>query len=219
MTVQPKKLLAIYGASGCGRSVMPVAATMLLSEDRDRCELLFIDDGRRDPIVNGRRVVTYAEFLREPAGSRQICIAIADSKVRARLAARCEQDGIASFGVVATNAVVMDEVEIGAGSILSPFVTIASNVRIGRCFHGNLYSYVEHDCVVGDFVTFAPGVKCNGNVHIGDFAYLGAGCVIKQGRPGAPLVIGEGAIVGMGAVVTKDVPAGATVVGNPARVS
>ena len=72
--------------------------------------------------------------------------------------------------------------------------------------------------MIGDFVTFAPGVKCNGNVVIEDHAYIGAGAVIKQGQPGAPLGIGHGAVVGMGAVVTKSVPAGATVVGNPARV-
>jgi acetyltransferase-like isoleucine patch superfamily enzyme len=71
--------------------------------------------------------------------------------------------------------------------------------------------------VIGDFVTFAPGVKCNGNVVIEDHAYIGAGAVIKQGVPGVPLVIGRGAVVGMGAVVTNSVPAGTTVVGNPAR--
>ena len=106
---------------------------------------------------------------------------------------------------------------VGAGAVLSPFVTITSNVRIGQHFHANLYSYVEHDCVVGDFVTFAPGVHCNGNVVVEDHAYIGTGAILKQGQPGKPLVIGRGAVVGMGAVVTKSVAPGVTVVGNPAR--
>jgi sugar O-acyltransferase (sialic acid O-acetyltransferase NeuD family) len=156
--------------------------------------------------------------MAEPASSRHVCIAIANSQVRQRLAVQCEADGIGFFEVRAANVVEMDEVQLGEGAILSPFVTLTSNIRIGRHFHANLYSYVEHDCVIGDFVTFAPGVKCNGNVVIEDHAYIGAGAVIKQGQPGAPLVIGRGAVVGMGAVVTKSVPAGATVVGNPARV-
>ncbi|WP_367947237.1 DapH/DapD/GlmU-related protein [Sphingopyxis sp. BSNA05] len=100
----------------------------------------------------------------------------------------------------------------GAGACLSPFVTLTSNITIGRCFHANLYSYVEHDCVVGDYVTFAPGAKANGNVTIGDHAYIGAGAILRQG-----ISIGAGATVGMGAVVTRDVAAGQTVVGNPAR--
>ena len=125
--------------------------------------------------------------------------------------------GVQPWAVAASNAVQMDAVELGAGAVLSPFVTLTSNIRIGQHFHANLYSYVEHDCVLGDFVTFAPGVHCNGNVHIEDHAYIGAGAIIKQGQPGQPLVVGRGAVVGMGAVVTKSVAAGATVVGNPAR--
>jgi sugar O-acyltransferase (sialic acid O-acetyltransferase NeuD family) len=146
-----------------------------------------------------------------------VCIAIANSQIRQRLALQCAADGLGFFEVRAPNVVQMDDVQLGDGAILSPFVTLASNIRIGQHFHANLYSYVEHDCMIGDFVTFAPGVKCNGNVVIEDHAYIGAGAVIKQGVPGAPLVIGRGAVVGMGAVVTKSVPAGTTVVGNPAR--
>jgi acetyltransferase-like isoleucine patch superfamily enzyme len=97
-------------------------------------------------------------------------------------------------------------------------VTLTSNIRIGKHFHANLYSYVEHDCVIGDYVTLAPGVKCNGNVVVEDHAYIGTGAIIKQGQPRQPLVIGRGAVVGMGAVVTKSVPPWATVVGSPARV-
>ena len=100
---------------------------------------------------------------------------------------------------------------------MSPFTIVSPNAAIGRYFHCNYHSYVAHDCVIGDFVTFAPGVKCNGTVTIEDHAYIGSGAVIKQSQPGRPLVIGRGAIVGMGAVVTKSVAPGVTVVGNPAR--
>jgi len=120
--------------------------------------------------------------------------------------------------LVAENAVVLDEVSIGEGAILCHFTQLTSNIRIGKYFHANIYSYVAHDCVIGDYVTFAPAVRCNGNVVIEDHAYIGTGAVIKQGSPDKPLVIGRGAIVGMGAVVTKDVPPGVTVVGNPAKV-
>lgn len=213
-----RALYGIYGVSGCGRGVMPLASAMLEAErGAAGYELVFVDDAPPAGVVNGRRVLTYTQFLAEDASSRHVCIAIANSRIRSSLAERCRGDGITSFTVQAGNIVVMDEVSLGEGAILSPFVTLASNICIGRHFHCNLYSYVEHDCVIGDFVTFAPGVHCNGNIRIEDHAYLGAGCIIKQGKPDAPLVIGAGAVIGMGAVVTRSVPPGTTVVGNPAR--
>ncbi|MDM0073097.1 acetyltransferase [Variovorax sp. J2P1-59] len=210
-------LFAVYGVSGCGRSVMPVARKQLQRQGIAPNQLVFVDDQPEAQVVNGQRVVPYAEFLQAEASSRHVVLAIANSTVRAMLAARCAADGVQPWTIAATNVVVMDEVTLGEGAILSPFVTLTSNIRIGRHFHANLYSHVEHDCVIGDFVTFAPGVRCNGNVVVEDHAYIGSGAVIKQGKPGQPLVIGRGAVVGMGAVVTRDVPPGVTVVGNPAK--
>lgn len=210
-------LYAVYGASGCGRGVMPLARAQLALQGIPAAQLVFVDDQPEAAEVNGHRVLRYAEFMQADASSRHIVIAISNSAVRQVLADRCAADGVQAWTVQAANAVVMDEVSLGEGAALSPFVTITSNIRIGRHFHANLYSYVEHDSVIGDFVTFAPGAKCNGNVQIEDHAYIGAGAVIKQGRPGKPLVIGRGALVGMGAVVTRDVPPGITVVGNPAK--
>ncbi len=212
------KRYAIFGVSGCGRSLLPIVRHKLQRcLDAGICDLVFVDDNPSNLFVNGQRVLTYAQWLSEPASMRYINIAIANSHVRQNLVQRCAADGVQFYEVRASNVVQLDDVQLGEGAVLCPFVTLTSNIRIGRHFHANIYSYVEHDCVIGDYVTFAPGVMCNGNVHIDDHAYIGAGAVIKQGLPGTPLIIGRGAVVGMGAVVTKSVPPGVTVVGNPAR--
>lgn len=206
-------LIGVYGAGGCGRGILP-----LVRQQASDVRLVFIDDGMAPGSINGHDIVSWNEFLDLETSDRRVCLAISSSRVRETLALRCDDEGIALFEARAANVVQMDAVVLGGGACLSPFVTLTSNIRIGRCFHANLYSYVEHDCVIGDFVTFAPGVKCNGNVVIEDHVYIGAGAVLKQGGPGNPLVIGRGAVVGMGAVVTKSVAPGVTVVGNPARV-
>ena len=208
------ELVGVYGASGCGRGILPVLRENLEGED---ARLVFIDDGGGASRVNGHEVLKWQEFLNEPYEKRSVCLAIADPRLREKLGMRCQDAGVDFREARASNVVVMDDVLIGEGACLSPFVTLTSNIRIGRFFHANLYAYVEHDCLIGDYVTFAPGAKCNGNVRIDDYAYIGSGAVIKQGNPGKPLVIGRGAIVGMGAVVTRDVAPGATVAGNPAR--
>lgn len=208
------ELVGVYGAAGCGRGIMPILRASLTGQD---LKLVFIDDGVTQGPLNGHDVLSWEGFLQSPASARSVCIAIANSSVRERLAVKCAEAGVALREARASSIVVMDDVEIGEGACLSPYVTLTSNIRIGRFFHANLYSYVEHDCVIGDFVTFAPGVKCNGNIHIEDHAYVGAGAIIKQGQPGKPMKIGRGAVIGMGSVVTRDVPPGVTVVGNPAR--
>ena len=212
-----KNLYAVYGASGYGREVMPLACQQLREIGVDLSYLVFVDDTPGPSHVNGQRLMTYADFLKEPAINRYVVIAIASSAVREKLADKLAADGVKPWEIKAENVVVMDEVSIAEGAIFSPFVTLTSNIRIGRFFHANIYSYVAHDCVIGDYVTFAPSVRCNGNIVIEDHAYIGTGAIIKQGTPEKPLVIGRGSVVGMGAVVTKSVPPGVIVVGNPAK--
>lgn len=201
------QLIGVYGASGCGRGIMP-----LLREQYPASKLVFIDDQLAYGNVNGHDIVEWINFVESQNVTKFVSLAIASSTIRKRLADKCTAVGIPLIAAQAVSVVKMDDVIIGDGACLSPFVTLTSNIRIGRCFHANIYSYVEHDCVIGDFVTFAPGAKVNGNVTIGDYAYIGSGAVIRQG-----VTIGVAAIVGMGAVVTHDVPSGVTVVGNPAK--
>ncbi|MBO6827510.1 MAG: acetyltransferase [Sneathiella sp.] len=208
-------LYGVYGASGFGREVMPLLQAQVANDPEAEC--VFVDDSDTEDLVNGHKCMTFEQFLKQPAKTRAVTIAIGNGRIREVLAEKCKAAGVNFIGVLAGNCMLLHEQRISEGVILCGFATITSNTKIGRHFHGNIYSYVAHDCVIGDFVTFAPRVMCNGNVCIEDHAYIGTGAILRQGNPGKPLTIGAGAIVGMGAVVTRDVPPGVTVVGNPAK--
>ena len=207
-----KIVYGIYGASGFGKEVMPLSRYAL--KENEVC--YFIDDAQEIEMLNGYKVLTLKQFLEIESDEYHVSIAIANSQIREVLTLKCLENGIKILDIRADNIIVLDEVNIEKGAILSPFVTLTSNITIGQSFHANIYSYVAHDCIIGDYVTFAPAVKCNGNIVVEDHVYIGTGAIIKQGKPNRPLVIGKGAIIGAGAVVTKTVPAGMTVFGNPA---
>lgn len=209
------KLIGVYGASGFGKEVMPLVRQQYPQLNQEN--FVYVDDGDKLDNFDDYKVLNYQQFLQQSATKKCITIAIANSQVREKLNAKLVQDNIEIINVIANNALQYDNITMGKGSIICGFVHLTSNIKIGKGFHANIYSYIAHDCVIGDFVTFAPRVSCNGNVHIEDHAYIGTGAVLRQGTSDKPLIIGKGAIVGMGAVVTKDVPAGVTVVGNPAR--
>jgi hypothetical protein len=144
-------------------------------------------------------------------------LAVGDSDARQRIEMNCCEQGAQPYSLRAPTSLIGRQISLGEGAVLCDYTIITASALIGDQFQCNIFSYVAHDCIIGDFVTFAPRVCCNGNVHIGDHAYIGTGAVIRQGSPDKPLIIGKRAVVGMGAVVTKDVPDGAVVVGNPAR--
>jgi sugar O-acyltransferase (sialic acid O-acetyltransferase NeuD family) len=195
-------MFAIFGTGGFGRELIRPAREMLGLLGRH--DLTFVCDDPTGP-VEGIPVIAPGELNEDDT----LVIAVGDPNARREIAARMH----CRLGILQSpNVSVGPSVKIGEGSILCDHVTLTACAKVGRHFHANIYSYVAHDCVIGDFVTFAPRVSCNGNVTVGDGAYIGTNAMIKQG-----VTIGENAVIGMGAVVTKDVPANITVVGNPAK--
>lgn len=214
-------VFGLYSAGGFGREVMPVLTERVALEaqfDPDATHAVyFIETTPVSQEINGYPIISEDDFFELECSKRYFSIAVGDSKIRKRLAETCIARGAKPMSVQSPRSTIYDANELGDGAIICANAMITSNAKIGKFFHLNIYSYVAHDCVVGDYVTFAPGVHCNGNVHVHDHAYIGTGAIIRQGTSDKPLVIGEGATVGMGAVVTKDVPAFTTVMGNPAK--
>ena len=210
-----QRLIGVYGASGFGTQIMPLAKAQYSELKLE--DLVFIDDSTELVTLMGHQILTYSAFIEHPSDYKEITIAIADSKIREKLVKKITKDNIVITDIHSTNSIVSEYSNLDEGSTISNYVCIAENSRIGKYFQANIYSYIGHDCIIGDYVTFGPRVSCNGNVHIHDHVYIGTGVIIKQGEPGKPLIIGEGAFIGMGAIVTKDVQPGTVVVGKPAR--
>ena len=199
--------IAICGAGGFGREVAPLAQAQADAV----CFVPGPDDAGE--ALNGFPFTPLDQL--DP--DWLMVLAIADAGLRRRLDAELSAAGRQFARIQADTVRLRGLSQIGEGAILCDHVVITADACIGRHFHANLYAYVAHDCVVGDFVTLAPRACVNGNTVIEDDVYVGTGAILRQGTPDKPLQIGRGAVIGMGAVVTKDVAPGAVVVGNPAR--
>lgn len=210
----------LLGAGGFAREVMPfvkrsVAKTLLVSESD--IDVYFVETWQpKESTVNCYSALSLDEFI-QLNGKKYFNVAVGSGGDREAMVTKVGSNA-EPLTLFAPQATILDCNIIGTGSVFCPNTMVTSNAKIGKFFQCNIYAYVAHDCVIGDFVTFAPGVRCNGRVHIDDYAYIGTNAIIREGTSEKPLRIGKGAVVGMGAVVTKDVPAGATVIGNPARV-
>ncbi len=213
-------VFGLLGAGGFGREVMPFVRKSIantLDKSESEIEVYFVEtwEPTRSQ-VNGYPLISLHEFLRIDK-PKYFNVAVGNGRDREAMATAVGT-GAKAISLFAQQTIVLDGNLLGDGSVFCPNTIVTSNAKIGKFFQCNIYSYVAHDCVIGDYVTFAPSVKCNGNVIVGDYAYIGTGAIIKQGKSDDPITIGEGAIVGMGAVVTKSVPPGVTVFGNPASI-
>lgn len=211
------KSFGLYGAGGFGQEVMPILKErLLLSEMQDINSLCYVETSPETYDLNGVKILSEEDFCKS-GSDNHFNIAIANSHVRETIARRMIMKGMIPQAVIAPSSKIYEGNDISQGGIFMDNSIITSNVKIGSFFHLNIYSYVAHDCIIGDYVTFAPRVSCNGHTIIHNHAYIGTGAVIKPGTLERPRIIGEGSIIGMGAVVTRDVQPFTTVVGNPAR--
>jgi sugar O-acyltransferase (sialic acid O-acetyltransferase NeuD family) len=205
--------VVILGAGGFGRGILDVLDA--LNRQRARYQVLgFLDPDEHALGATDRPGCVVIGTDNDLASlDARFVISVASTTLREELdraAARVGRHAVDAL--VHPTCSVGGDVDLGAGTVLTAGVRIASNVVVGRHSHINFNSTIGHDAVLGDFVTVFPQVAISG------YAVLEQGVTMGTGSSVIPGVgIGSGATVGAGAVVVRDVPPHVTVVGVPAR--
>jgi len=144
-----------------------------------------------------------------------VALAIGDNSTREKVA----WDVLANLpdravpALVHPSATVSRFASISAGSVVLQGAIVGSGSSVGRYCILNSGSQLDHDGVLEDFSSLAPGAILGGRVHVGKRSAVGIGAVIKHG-----ISIGSDTVVGAASYVHCNLPDGVVAYGTPARI-
>lgn len=93
-----------------------------------------------------------------------------------------------------------------------PLSVVNSSTTLGKCVIVNTSSSVDHDSVLMDFSSLAPGVHMGGNVSVVIRSVISIGSSIKHG-----VEIGNDVVVGSSSLVLDDIEDNSVAYGIPSR--
>lgn len=207
------KNLIVLGGGGHARVVIQAA------QSRGEWNVVgYVDPQKRD---SSRLGVNYlgddsAKIAADPAFEHcRFVLGIGSTfqaRVRREIVERTRLPAARWATVVHAQAIVSPTAVVGPGCVVLAGAIVNAGAAVGA--HGivNTGAILEYDCVLGAYVHAAPAVVVAARAKIGDGAYLGIGCRIRE-----RLTLGENVKVGMGSVVLRSVPAGRVVIGVPAK--
>lgn len=202
------KKLAILGASGHGKVVADIAASL------GWAEIVFFDDAWPQKNSLGPwQVVGNTETLLLVGADCNACfVAIGDNAIRHQKQKLLRNHGAVLATLIHPRAVVSSYATLGVGTVVMAGVVINPFAQIGEACIVNTGAIIEHDCRLDHAVHISPRVALAGGVEVGYASWLGIGSCVKQ-----LIKIGTHVMVGAGSVVVEDVPGNSVVVGVPAR--
>lgn len=148
----------------------------------------------------------------EASGVWSVVVAVGDNWRRGEIMRRFDHRW--EFPVVQhPAAVISSSAQLGAGSVVLAGSVVGPRCQVGRGCLVNTLASLDHDGVMEDYASLAPGAICGGNVQVGSYSAVGLGAkVIHRMR------IGSHTVIGAGATVVREIPSHAVAWGTPARV-
>lgn len=206
------KAVYLVGAGGFGREMLN-----WLRQHPD-CDTLwqpagFLDDNLHGldgfpidlPIVGSIR-----DF--HPGPDDLLVCAIGQPSIKKKVCSELLARGGKFMTFIHPSATVGARVQMGEGSVICPGVVLTADQKLGAFTLFNCLSSAGHDVCLGDWCTISGHCDLTGFCQLGEGVFLGSGARVLPG-----VTVGDWARLGAGCVVVRPVAAGLTVFGNPAR--
>ena len=141
-------------------------------------------------------------------------VAIGDNFVRSKVVAHIKEiiPDLPFVSAIHPKASIAMEVSIGEGTVVMAGVSINACSSVGRFCILNTNSSLDHDSILEDFASLAPGATTGGNCRVGQFSAVSIGAVLIHG-----IHVGEHTVIGAGSLVMKSIESFVVAYGTPAR--
>ncbi len=202
--------LVVFGAGGLGKELYSLINTL----PGWKIEAFLDHNAQVIQSLNGIPVLHPDMFFTKKS-AQNLIIAIGSPSIKKNIYEKVKQYRVEFPVIVHSRSILLnpETIRMESGTVITPGVTITTDVQIGKHVLINLHATVGHDVVIDDFTSVMPGAHISGKVKIGKAVLIGTGATILNG-----VTIGDGAIIGAGAVVTKNVEPGQKVAGVPAKL-
>ncbi len=202
--------IAIVASSGHARVVADIIENQGLHQI-----VGFLDDNKDVGTPIGDYLVIGKSFDIATAGVEGAIVAIGDNAIRAKLARRIGEVApeVRFVSAIHPKACVAKSADIGSGVVVMANAVINPHCVVGNHCIINTGAILEHDGIMLDFSSLAPGVVTGGNCRVGRFSAISLGAKIKHN-----INIGNDTVIGAASLIIQDVPSNSVCYGVPGRV-
>lgn len=205
----PKKKLAIVGASGHGLVVAESAERMGAWENIEFYDDAFPEKESNPPFpIQG--TITQATNL-DPL-IYDLALGIGNNSTRFNLAKKLQAIALPLPTIIDPTSTISQYAKVGEGAFIAPGAIINARASIGSFCIVNTHAVIEHDCYILEAAHISPNAAVGGTVSIGKRTWVGIGSCIRNN-----LSIGDDCVIGAGSVVVSNIPDKDLAYGNPAK--
>ncbi|PEW03716.1 acetyltransferase [Bacillus cereus] len=200
-----KKKLLIIGASGQGKVVADVALKMNKWQS-----IAFLDDNESVKSSVGIEVIGKSTDVLNYIEDYDLFVGIGNNVIREKIQGKLEAEGASLPTLIHPSAIIGEQVEFGAGTVVMAGAVINCCTTIGKGCIINTGSTIDHDNLIEDYVHISPGVHLAGTIKVGRGTWLGIGSVVSNN-----ISITNGCRIGAGALVIRNINEIGTYAGVP----